>query len=190
MATRLAGEIAPSPESDRSLGPHRAAPGPMTILGIDPGLDRCGYAVVDVRSNRVHEAGVVRSTTGRPLAERLCEIDSGLESVLAGRRIDLVAVEDLYAHYKHPRTAILMGHARGVILLAAARRGIEVLSLPATQIKKTITSNGRASKRQMQHAVMAALGLPKPPEPADVADALAVALCAGISRTSRMKHDT
>ncbi|MFQ5423855.1 MAG: crossover junction endodeoxyribonuclease RuvC [Phycisphaerae bacterium] len=188
MANRLAGATAPSAESDPLLAPRRTVPGSLTILGIDPGLERCGYAIVDVRANRVYEAGVVRSTIDRPLPERLYEIDSGLDSVLAGRRIDLVAVEDLYAHYKHPRTAILMGHARGVILLAAARRHIEVLSLPATQIKKAITGSGRAGKRQIQHAVMAALGLSKLPEPCDVADALAAALCAGMSRTSRIKH--
>src|SRR5207237_2576500 len=89
----------------------------------------------------------------------------------------VLAVEQLYAHYQHPRTAILMGHARGTILLAAAQRGLEVVSYNATRIKKTITGSGRASKEQMQRTIQRELGLAQVPEPADVADALAAALC-------------
>ena len=88
-----------------------------------------------------------------------------------------VAVEQLYSHYEHPQTAILMGHARGVIFLAAGQRGLPVISYAATRIKKTITGNGRASKEQVQRTVQRELGLPQLPEPPDVADALAVALC-------------
>ncbi len=88
-----------------------------------------------------------------------------------------VAVEQLYAHYEHPRTAILMGHARGVIFLAAAQRDLPVVSYNATRIKKTITGNGRASKDQVQRTIQRELGLVLLPEPPDVADALAVALC-------------
>jgi crossover junction endodeoxyribonuclease RuvC len=89
----------------------------------------------------------------------------------------VVAVEELYAHYKHPRTAILMGHARGVILLSAARLGIEVRSYAATRIKRYLTGNGRATKAQMQRAIQTALGLGTLPEPPDVADAMAIAMC-------------
>jgi crossover junction endodeoxyribonuclease RuvC len=88
-----------------------------------------------------------------------------------------MAVEQLYAHYKHPRTAILMGHARGVIFLAAAERGVPVISYNATRIKKTVTGSGRASKEQVQRTIQRELGLSEIPEPPDVADALAVALC-------------
>jgi len=156
-------------------------------LGVDPGLDRTGYAVVDSGRREVRDAGLIRSTVGDLLAVRLCEIDAGLQDVLADHAVDLVAVEDLFAHYKHPRTAILMGHARGVILLAAARRGIEVVSLPATRVKKSLTGNGHASKVQMQRAIMATLNLRRIPEPADVADALAVALCAAIGRVAERR---
>jgi crossover junction endodeoxyribonuclease RuvC len=90
---------------------------------------------------------------------------------------EAVVVEQLYAHYDHPRTAILMAHARGVILLAAAQRELPVVSYNASRIKKTITGHGRASKEQMQHTMQRELGLPHLPEPADVADALAAALC-------------
>ena len=88
-----------------------------------------------------------------------------------------MAVEQLYAHYDHPRTAILMAHARGAFFLAGAQRGIPVLSYAATKVKKLVTGSGRASKEQMQHAVARELGLAKLPEPHDVADALAIALC-------------
>jgi len=102
----------------------------------------------------------------------------GLDELLAEHRPDAVAVEQLYAHYKHPRTAILMGHARGVILLTAAQRGLPVVDLPATAIKRFITGSGHAGKDQVQRMVAQALGLKGPPEPPDVADALAIALCA------------
>jgi crossover junction endodeoxyribonuclease RuvC len=92
-------------------------------------------------------------------------------------RPDVVAVEQLYAHYEHPRTAILMAHARGVIFLAAAQHGLPVVSYNATRIKKTITGTGRASKEQVQHTIQRELGLDRLPEPPDVADALAAALC-------------
>jgi len=128
----------------------------------------------------VLDAGIIRSNAKHPLPRRLAELAAGLDEVLDEHDVWLIAVEDLYAHYKHPRTAILMGHARGVVLLAAARRGLEVLSLPATRIKKTLTGNGHAGKAQMQRAIAATFRLKKVPEPADVADALAVAWCAGM----------
>lgn len=151
------------------------------ILGIDPGLQRCGYAVVERATRRVLDAGVIVTTARRALAERLCELDEGLAEILAARRFERVVIEDLYAHYKHPRTAILMGHARGVIMLAAARRGVAVESIAATAIKKALTGNGHAGKRQVQRAIMVTCGLARMPEPADVADAIAVGLagCSG-----------
>ena len=87
-----------------------------------------------------------------------------------------MAVEKLYAHYKHPRTAILMGHARGVILLCARQHDVPVQDLPSTEVKKAITGYGHASKRQMQLAVQSQCRLPEVPTPADVADAIAIAL--------------
>jgi crossover junction endodeoxyribonuclease RuvC len=97
--------------------------------------------------------------------------------VLEQFRPEVMVVEQLFAHYDHPRTAILMAHARGVILLAAAQHDVPVVSYAASRIKKTITGHGRASKEQMQHAIERELRLPKLPEPHDVADALGVALC-------------
>ena len=102
---------------------------------------------------------------------------SGVCEVIEALKPSVVAIEQLYSHYERPRTAILMGHARGVICLAAVQAGLEVVNYASTQVKKTLTGNGHASKVQMQHAVKFELKLDALPEPADVSDALAVALC-------------
>ena len=151
----------------------------LRILGVDPGLNVTGYGVLDVagRKLRLREAGIVRSRSRGSLAARLAEIHHGIEDVIASFQPAVMALEDLYAHYARPRVAILMGHARGVICLAGARAGIRVVPYPATQIKRILTNNGRAPKSQVQRAIQRELGLPRPPEPPDVADALAVALC-------------
>ncbi len=151
----------------------------MLILGIDPGLRCTGYGAVSLNGNAsvLVEAGVIRTQDKGALAERLCELASGLEAVMDSVDPAIVVVESLYSHYRHPRTAILMGHARGVVLSAAAGRDLEVIDYQATRIKKSLTGNGRASKAQMQRAIMSALSIPEVPEPPDVADALAVALC-------------
>jgi crossover junction endodeoxyribonuclease RuvC len=151
------------------------------VLGIDPGLQRSGYAVLSdgcpPAEARLVEAGVIRLPRGRPLADRLVELEQSLETVIDLHQPGTLACEELYAHYRHPRTAILMAHARGVILALAARRGLEVISVAATNVKKLLTGSGQAGKRQVQRAVMATLRLPVLPEPADVADAIAIALC-------------
>jgi crossover junction endodeoxyribonuclease RuvC len=157
------------------------APG-LRILGIDPGLQVTGYAVIEAAPARpvVREAGIIRSTEKRTpadMAARLLALYTGIVEVMEEFRPGVVAVEQLYSHYEHPQTAILMGHARGVIFLAAGQRGLPVISYAATRIKKTITGNGRASKDQVQRTMQRELGLAQLPEPADVADALAAALC-------------
>ena len=149
------------------------------ICGIDPGLRVMGYAVILATEPgpALVDAGVCRMDESLPLARRLVDIHRDLVSILVEHKPEIVAVESLYAHYKHPRTAILMGHARGVILLEAGRRNIEVRSFAATQVKRYLTGNGRASKIQIQRAIKATLGLPSIPEPPDLADALAISLC-------------
>jgi crossover junction endodeoxyribonuclease RuvC len=148
------------------------------ILGIDPGLQTTGYGVIERGSQpRVCEAGIIESDRKADLAGRIEAIYSGIVEIIEQFRPDSVAVEQLYAHYKHPRTAILMAHARGVVFLAAAQRELPVVSYNATRIKKTITGNGRASKEQIQRTIQRELDLAELPEPADVADALAAALC-------------
>jgi len=152
---------------------------PARILGIDPGLQTTGYAVLEATSNgpRIVEAGVVRSEPTTDLARRVRVLYDGIVEVLEQWTPTVMVVEQLYAHYDHPRTAILMAHARGGYLLAGSQRGIDVLSYAATRIKKVVTGSGRAGKEQVQAAITRELGLDKPPEPHDVADALAVALC-------------
>jgi crossover junction endodeoxyribonuclease RuvC len=155
---------------------------PLRILGVDPGLNVTGYAVLDAgaRSPVVVEAGVIRGGKGSKrleMAERLTTLHSGLVEVIEQFRPQALCIEQIYAHYAHPRTAILMGHARGVLLLAGAQRGLTVHSYASTTIKKTITGAGRASKEQMQRAIQRELNLAKTPDPPDVADAIAVALC-------------
>ena len=153
----------------------------MRILGIDPGLQVCGYACIEVRGGEENllEAGVVRTVRGEALAEKLNRIAEDTVTLLARFEPDVVAVEELYSHYAHPKTAILMGHARGVILQKCAEAGIAIESFSATKIKKSLTGNGRASKEQVQRTIQTVLALPEVPEPNDVADAIAAALCCG-----------
>ncbi len=148
------------------------------ILGIDPALGTTGYGLIRNSGNEVHvvDAGVIRCRRDRPLEERLRELNDGVSEILEEHQPDCCAIEELYSHYDRPTTAILMGHARGVILLAVANAQRQVFSYAATQVKKTLTGNGRAPKSQMQLAVQHQLGLKQLPEPADVADALAIAL--------------
>ncbi|MSU79978.1 MAG: crossover junction endodeoxyribonuclease RuvC [Gemmataceae bacterium] len=154
---------------------------PRRILGIDPGLIITGYGVLDVSGVRpvVVEAGIIRTADdgADDMASKVLSVYNGLAELLAQFKPETMAVEQLYAHYDHPQTAILMGHARGVIFLAAAQHNLDVVSYAATQVKKIVTGNGRASKEQVQRTIQNELGLSTPPEPVDVSDALAVALC-------------
>ncbi|MFO0930436.1 MAG: crossover junction endodeoxyribonuclease RuvC [Gemmataceae bacterium] len=155
---------------------------PLRILGVDPGLQVTGYAVVEVRPAGPHvcEAGIVRTSERRgttDVAVRVRCLYDGIVEVIEQFHPAAMALEQLFAHYQHPRTAILMAHARGVVLLAAAQHDVPVTSYAATAIKKTVTGSGRASKEQMQRAIEREFNLPRLPEPHDVADALAVALC-------------
>ncbi len=153
----------------------------MRILGIDPGLRLTGYGVVDYATLKpvLIDGGVIRLDDKASLAARLVELDHELDAILIEHKPEVCAVEQLYSHYAHPRTAILMGHARGVILLAAARRGVRVEQFAANRVKQSLTGHGHAAKHQMQRAIQDLWKLPAPPEPPDVADALAVALCCG-----------
>jgi len=171
------------------------------VLGVDPGSRVTGYGCVRSTGEgwgapELVEAGVLRlgllRGAGRaagapdraPLPDRLEELHRDLTALLRRLEPDIVAVESLFAHYKHPQTAIVMGHARGVVLLAAQSSGATLVELEPATVKKATTGSGRATKAQMQTAVQHAFGLAEPPEPADVADALAIALCASDRRTS------
>jgi crossover junction endodeoxyribonuclease RuvC len=151
-----------------------------SVLGIDPGLQRTGYALLatPARADRLRllEAGVIRLDRTLPLADRLVNLEENLTTIIDNHRPQTLACEELYAHYRHPRTAILMAHARGVILSLAARVGLNIVPVAATNVKKLLTGSGRAGKRQVQLAVASTLNLPRVPEPDDVADAIAIAL--------------
>ena len=153
----------------------------MRILGIDPGLRLTGYGVVDWKMFRplLVDAGVIRLDEKASISQRLVELETELDGIFAEHKPDICAVEQLYAHYKHPRTAILMGHARGVILLVAARRGVRMEEFAANRVKQSVTGHGHASKPQVQKAIQMVWNLKEPPNPPDVADALAIALCCG-----------
>lgn len=151
----------------------------MIVCGIDPGLGVTGYAVLRVTGETpsILDAGVLATTTSAGMADRLTQLAEEFEDVMTQWKPTTVGLESLYSHYKHPRTAIQMGHARGVIMMTASRLGAEVQSFSATHIKRYLTGNGRAGKSQVQRAIQAVFGLAQPPEPNDVADAIAAAYC-------------
>lgn len=152
---------------------------PQRVLGIDPGLNITGYAVVEKVGGKLKlvEAGVVRGKSRGDMPARLKEVFDGVSDVIDSLKPTDLAIEELYSHYERPKTAILMGHARGVICLAAEQAGLSIRSYAATQIKLLLTGNGRAPKSQVQRAICREFGLAAPPEPPDVADAMAIALC-------------
>ena len=151
----------------------------MIILGIDPGLHVTGYGVLESFGNgtKVLEAGVIRTGESKSFEHKLRDIFSEIGLIIRQFKPDYIAVEELYSHYVHPKTAIIMGHARGVVFLQAARSKIPVISYASTRIKKSLTGNGRASKGQVQKMIRSALKLRQEIASPDTADALAVALC-------------
>ena len=165
----------------------------MRILGIDPGLRVTGYGVISVRGPfpldrkiGLVEAGVVRTRANAGIAARLKQVHDALSDVISELRPDVLVIEKLYAHYKHPATAILMGHVRGVVCLLSGVHALPLASIAPTHIKKSVTGRGHAKKNQVQRMIQHELGLTHLPEPPDVADALAVAL-AYLSTVKRKK---
>lgn len=153
----------------------------MLICGLDPGLHHTGYGIIeaDCNSSVLIDAGLITTPVKPPLPERLLKLYRELDGLLREYPgLSAVAIEELYSHYRHPRTAVLMAHARGVMLLAAENHKFEIMSLPATMVKKSVVGNGRASKQQVQAAVMSRLAIrTAQPIPIDVTDALALAIC-------------
>lgn len=172
----------------RSARLPSAAPAGAPVLGIDPGLLGTGYAVLagPGPAARVLQAGVIATATGLPLPERLHRIWEGVGGLLDRHAPALLVLEDLYAEYRFPRTALLMAHARGVICLAARQRGVAVMSLAPAEVKRAVVANGAASKEQVQVGVQRLLALAEAPRPSHVADALALAYT-GLSRLGRAR---
>lgn len=171
-----------SSDSNQTLASRSTAE--TMVLGLDPGLAITGYGVIRSCGGKASlvEAGVIRVSRNQSLSARLRELHEGIGEVVASYPLSAVAIEQLYSHYERPRTAILMGHARGVLCLAAALANVEMFSYESTKVKKLLTGNGRAPKDQMQRAIQMQLQLKEPPDPPDVADALAIALCHHFSK--------
>ena len=135
-----------------------------------------GVIAADGGSIKLLDAGTIRSKASDPLTPRLTELFQGLVQIIGKYSPEVMGMEKIYSHYRHPATAIIMGHARGVLCLAAGLKGIRVESLPASRVKKAVTGNGRASKQQVNGMVSRIFGIRGELKPLDVSDALAVAI--------------
>jgi len=151
----------------------------LRVLGIDPGLTRCGVGVVDVdrsrRADLVH-VGVIRTPVDAPIGERLAAVADGIRSVLAEHAPDTVAVERVFAQH-NSHTVMGTAQASGVALLLAAEAGLPAATHTPSEVKAAVTGYGSADKKQVQAMIARILRLDAPPQPADAADALAIALC-------------
>jgi len=153
--------------------------GDRRVLGIDPGLTRCGVAVVDGAPGRkvtLRFVGVLRTAADLPIEQRLVEIERGIEALVAEHSPDVVAVERVFSQH-NVRTAMATAQAAAVALLVAARQGIDVAMHTPTEVKAAVTGSGRADKAQVTAMVTRVLGLTTAPSPADAADAAAIAIC-------------
>jgi crossover junction endodeoxyribonuclease RuvC len=153
------------------------------VLGIDPGIVATGYGLIgpSPQGVAVLSTGVIATDSDLSLEARIENVYAGIDKVLDTLAPELVVLEDLYAEYKFPRTALLMAHARGVICLAARQRAMTVLALAPAEVKRAVAGHGSASKEQVQHGVQRILKLRDLPRPSHVADALALAFT-GYSR--------
>ena len=150
----------------------------MRILGVDPGLQRTGYGVVDAGPGGIKmvEAGVIKTSSVDGISLRVADIYRNISDVIKESSPSVLVLEKLYSHYKHPTTSILMGHARGVVCLACGMSGIKLVSYASTRIKKAVTGNGQAGKEQVRGMVKKILDLTSTPDPLDISDALAMAI--------------
>ncbi len=150
----------------------------MFVLGIDPGLTRTGYGIVESkgRHTRAVAVGVIRTDPKAGMAERLVELQRDLSSVIAEYQPDEAAIEEVFVN-RNLHTAIGVGRASGVAIVTAAAAGLRVTEYTPTAVKMALTGYGGADKEQIGKVVAMRLDLPAPPKPADAADALAVALC-------------
>lgn len=153
----------------------------MRILGIDPGLGRCGFGLIETTSRAGAKAidyGVITTAVDAPLPGRLLELYDSLTQVLEETKPEIVAVEKLFFS-KNITTGIVVAEARGIVLLAAAQKGLLVYEYSPNEIKKSLTGYGSATKTQMEEMTRVHLGLEKKPKPDDAADALAAAITCG-----------
>jgi crossover junction endodeoxyribonuclease RuvC len=154
-------------------------------MGLDPGLVATGFAVLEALPGAVTvvDSGVITTSSTQPLEARLNAIYRAVHQLIEMQKPAFLVVEDLYSEYKFPRTAILMGHARGVVYLAARQLGVGVTALAPSEVKRAMTGNGSAGKAQVQRGVQTLLGLQDVPRPSHVADALGLAVT-GLARVT------
>ena len=150
----------------------------MRVLGIDPGTAATGYGIVEEREGSLHAIrfGAITSPASLPFAQRLLRIHRDLRTLLTDLRPDCAAVEAVF-FARNVQSALRLGQARGVVLLALAEAGIPIHEYSALEVKKAVTSYGQAQKDQVQRMVQMLLRLSEAPHPADAADALAIAIC-------------
>jgi crossover junction endodeoxyribonuclease RuvC len=151
---------------------------PRRILGVDPGLRTTGYGVIELRDGapRLIEGGVLQPNPKHALEQRLVQLHDAMVEVVRATRPDCMVLEELWTAYEHPQTAVLMGHARGVLALAAGANGVSVEHIAHSAVKRALAGSGAATKSQVKGMVVRLLGLGSPPEPDDVSDALALAI--------------
>lgn len=150
----------------------------MIILGIDPALTVTGYGAVEHKGNRLSliEAGIIKTQHTQEIQRRLDKIYKGVTKLISDTGPDVIVLEKLFAHYRHPTTAYILGQARGVICLSCATHNLPLVEYAATRVKKAITGNGQAAKYQIQRMVANVLNLNNLPKYTDVTDALALAI--------------
>ncbi len=150
----------------------------MRIIGIDPGYARLGFGIIEVDGSRLRylDAGCIETPAKQAFADRLLSISEAIHSLIEDYKPDIMAVEELF-FANNKTTALGTAHARGAVLVEAARRGLEVYEYTPNQIKKAVTGSGKAIKQQVQMMVKVLLNLKQVPKPDDAADALAVAIC-------------
>jgi crossover junction endodeoxyribonuclease RuvC len=150
----------------------------VRIVGIDPGSERTGYGCLetDGRRHRLVTCGAIMAAAGDPFPTRLARIHRELAALFAKTQPDCVAVESVF-HAVNARSALKLGHARGVALLAAVEAGCTIVEYTPAEVKRAVVGYGRAEKRQVQQMIKLLLGLAQPPTPYDASDALAVAIC-------------
>ncbi|MFH1335616.1 MAG: crossover junction endodeoxyribonuclease RuvC [Candidatus Zixiibacteriota bacterium] len=159
-------------------GSRKPETGSMVILGVDPGSAATGYGLIrsNERENVFLECGVIRTDSKRPLPEKLKEIFEGLSEIISDKNPDQLAIEETF-YSKNAKSALVMGQARGVAILAAACAKLPVSEYSPKEVKSSVVGQGSASKLQVQYMVKNLLGLKELPQPMDAADALAIALC-------------
>jgi crossover junction endodeoxyribonuclease RuvC len=161
------------------------------VLGVDPGLRTTGYGIIEVSPTsgraRLIEAGVISPDPRATLETRLTELYAGMIDIVRTLRPDCMVIEELWTAYKNPSTAVLMGHARGVLCLAGGENGVAVHTLAHSLVKRALVGNGSARKEQVKKMVVHLLGLRQVPQPDDVSDALALAVAYALRNGARVR---